>query len=259
MKTKISIFASIVFVCLFTACNVTQNNAHSSQNSLDWAGLYKGTVSSSVEGCSGEIVLLTINSNLTYTQQSACLEGLDNAKTASGTFAWNKLGSEITLTDAATNAKTIYQVRENLLKKVSENGKRVEYASSDLYDLKKLPAEKITEKYWKLIELNGNPVVNDGTFNREPYIIFKADNRINGTGGCNIFNGSYELQESTNRIKMSQVISSMMACANMEIEGELLRILQSVDNYTMSADGTTLSLNKARMAPLARFEVVYLK
>ena len=29
------------------------------------------------------------------------------------------------------------------------------------------------------------------------------------------------------------------------------------DNYTLSPDGMTLSLNKARMAPLARFEADY--
>ena len=259
MKTKFLIIFSVILSCAFVGCKNTQSTAHNSQNSLDWAGLYKGTVASSIDGCSGEVVLLTVNSDLTYTQQSACVETIDNATTTSGTFTWNKLGSEISLTDAATKAKTTYQVRENLLKKISENGKRISYESSDLYNLSKLSTGGITEKYWKLIEINGNPVVKDGTLNREPYIILKSDNRINGTGGCNIFNGSYELQESTNRIKMSQVMSSMMACMNMEIEGELLRILQSVDNYTLSADGTTLSLNKARMAPLARFEVVYLR
>ena len=50
----------------------------------------------------------------------------------------------------------------------------------------------------------------------------------------------------------------MMACLNMEIENELKRALEMADNYSLTADGKYLSLNRARMAPLARFEVVYL-
>lgn len=46
----------------------------------------------------------------------------------------------------------------------------------------------------------------------------------------------------------------MMACPNMNIEQELFRILEMVDNY--SFNGTTLQLNKARMAPLAKFELI---
>jgi len=51
----------------------------------------------------------------------------------------------------------------------------------------------------------------------------------------------------------------MMACLNMEIEDELKRALEMADNYSLSSDGKFLSLNRARMAPLARFEVVYLR
>jgi heat shock protein HslJ len=45
--------------------------------------------------------------------------------------------------------------------------------------------------------------------------------------------------------------STMMACPELEREREFLDVLARVDNYAL-ADGT-LSLNRARMAPLARF------
>jgi heat shock protein HslJ len=51
-------------------------------------------------------------------------------------------------------------------------------------------------------------------------------------------------------------MSTLMACPDMETEQMLLGIFERVDNYSLSADGKTLSLNKARMAPLARFEAV---
>jgi len=120
-------------------------------------------------------------------------------------------------------------------------------------------AESITEKYWKLIEINGKPVMLDESLAREPFIILKnEDHRVNGNGGCNTLFGTYQISAG-NRIKFSQMASSMMACLNMEIENELKKALEMADNYSISADGKFLSLNRARMAPLARFEVVYLK
>ena len=49
------------------------------------------------------------------------------------------------------------------------------------------------------------------------------------------------------------VASTMMACPD-NIEDEFKKILYTTDN--LSTDGQTLSLNKARMAPLARFVLV---
>lgn len=46
----------------------------------------------------------------------------------------------------------------------------------------------------------------------------------------------------------------MMACVDMATEQEFKKILEIVDNYTIN--DKKLSLNKARMAPLAIFEVV---
>jgi heat shock protein HslJ len=43
----------------------------------------------------------------------------------------------------------------------------------------------------------------------------------------------------------------------MEKEATFMEALQKADNY--SIQGKILSLNKARMAPLAKFEAVYLK
>ena len=116
--------------------------------------------------------------------------------------------------------------------------------------------ESITGKYWKLIELNGKPVVFEESMRREPSIILRDEgNRINGHGGCNTLTGVFEISKE-NRIRFSQMATTMMLCLNMEVENGLKRALEMTDNYTMSADGKYLSLNKARMA-LARFEAVY--
>ena len=118
----------------------------------------------------------------------------------------------------------------------------------------------ITEKFWKLIELNGAPIALDESASRTPHIILKKeDNRVNGHGGCNTITGSYEIDLSAHRIRFTQMVTTMIACLNMEVEAGLKRALEMTDNYSLSADGKFLSLNRARMAPLARFEVEYLR
>lgn len=116
--------------------------------------------------------------------------------------------------------------------------------------------EKITERYWKLVELRGQPVTAQGA--REPHIILKdKDMRVAGSGGCNSLMGGYELT-APNRIAFSKVASTMMACAQgMETEQGLFEVLETADSYTVTGD--TMVLNRARMAPLARFEAVYLR
>jgi heat shock protein HslJ len=114
--------------------------------------------------------------------------------------------------------------------------------------------QKITEKQWKLIELRGKPVARQKSEAR--FILETEKSRITGNGGCNSFSGGYELLEG-NRIRFSKVVSTMMECENMYIEFGFLKVLETADNYTIKGD--TLSLNKARMAPLARFVPVYPK
>lgn len=56
------------------------------------------------------------------------------------------------------------------------------------------------------------------------------------------------------RIELHQGISTLMACPEGSIEDEYREVLNTVDN--LSTDGETLTLNKARMAPLAKFVLV---
>lgn len=119
-------------------------------------------------------------------------------------------------------------------------------------------SSEITEKYWKLIEINGQKVTAENFVTKEPHLILKSEeNRVNGNGGCNSFFGSYELDAKVNRISFSNMGSTKMACMGANVEDDFFKVLGTVDNYTVKND--TLHLNKARMAPLAKFVAVYLK
>lgn len=111
----------------------------------------------------------------------------------------------------------------------------------------------ITNNYWKLIELNGNPIITDSIQRAAPHITLKQDDSaFHGNTGCNTMAGTYELR-SLNRVTFSKIISTKMACMNtMQVESDFLNVLEQADNYIITGD--TLVLNRARMAPLARFK-----
>ena len=119
------------------------------------------------------------------------------------------------------------------------------------------PNSELIETYWKLTELMGEPFVMPKGAKTEIHLVLKKqDNLVNGNGGCNSFRGSYNLMEG-NRISFSQLAGTKMACIDMEKETIFMEALQKADNYAIQ--GKILSLNKGRMAPLAKFEAVYLK
>lgn len=115
----------------------------------------------------------------------------------------------------------------------------------------KKPTTDITGKKWKLTELNGQPIKLKNPKNN-PY--FKLDMngmRYEGHAGCNGLGGTFEIKQDIMRIKFNQGMSTMMACEDLDIENQFTKAILAADNY--SVNGNTLTLNKARMAPLAKF------
>jgi len=109
----------------------------------------------------------------------------------------------------------------------------------------------ITGKTWKLTELNGKPIVLKSQKNNPYFKLNMADMRYEGNAGCNGLGGTFEIKPDIMRIKFNQGISTMMACEDLDIENQFTKALLTADNYSIS--GNTLTLNKARMAPLAKF------
>ncbi|AZA79412.1 META domain-containing protein [Chryseobacterium sp. G0186] len=109
----------------------------------------------------------------------------------------------------------------------------------------------ITGKKWKLTELNGQPIQLKNSKNN-PYFKLNMDGmRYEGHAGCNGLGGTFEIKPDIMRIKFNQGMSTMMACEDLDIENQFTKAILAADNY--SVNGNTLTLNKARMAPLAKF------
>lgn len=119
------------------------------------------------------------------------------------------------------------------------------------------PDASLAETYWKLVEVQGKQVQPPEANRREAHMILKTGNgRVNGYSGCNVFNGSYTVNDP-NRISFSKIATTQMACNDMDTESAFLNVLEMVDGYYIKGD--TLQLIKARMAPLAIFRAVYLR
>ncbi|MFG6685454.1 META domain-containing protein [Mariniflexile sp. HNIBRBA6329] len=102
---------------------------------------------------------------------------------------------------------------------------------------------------WKLVTLMGKDVSDKNAF-----ITFsRDDDKVFGNGSCNNFNGTYQIKEG-NQITLSKIAATLMACIDMDVETQFIEVLEKADNYSLNRG--TMTLNKARMAPLAIFEAV---
>lgn len=224
--------------------------AHNARNSLDWAGAYRGVLPCA--DCPGIETVVILAKDGSYSTHSKYLGRDGKVFSEQGSFAWNEEGNTVTL---AGSQPARYFVGENRLTRVALDGSLITGVLAEHYVLAKL-TDGVTEKYWKLVELNGRPVP---ALKREPHFILRAkEGRVSGFGGCNTFTGSYKLNEATSRISFDQVASTMMACpSGMDVEKAFHEMLRAADNYSLNGD--RLTLNRARMAPLARFEAAYLR
>lgn len=113
------------------------------------------------------------------------------------------------------------------------------------------PTTDITGKKWKLTELNGQPIALKNPKNNPYFKLDMKGMRYEGHAGCNGLGGTFEIKQDVMRIKFNQGMSTMMACEDLDIENQFTKAILAADNY--SVNGNTLTLNKARMAPLAKF------
>ncbi|HMP32138.1 MAG TPA: copper resistance protein NlpE N-terminal domain-containing protein [Saprospiraceae bacterium] len=252
--SKFLLFSFPLFLSLI-ACNNSKSknlteqvvDIHTSENALDWQGVYKGVLPCA--DCEGIETTLTLNDDKTYTLVSQYLgKEASITDTLQGTFAWE--GSSIKLGEIPENSRpNIFKVEENGVRQLDIEGNIITGDLEQNYILSKLGNKTIEDKRWQLIELNGNVV--DG--NQEThYIIFHSnEGRIESKANCNNIMSGYTITNQF-QLQLGPIASTKMACPD-NIEQEYTEALGAIDNLT--TDGTYLSLNKSRMAPLIRFKL----
>ncbi len=117
------------------------------------------------------------------------------------------------------------------------------------------PQASLQNTYWKLISLNGT-AIEPREGQREPHLILKQGDRVQGFSGCNQFMGQFTQQDS--RLHFGPTAGTMRACVpSIDYEHRFLQLLQGDVNW--SIDGDQLELINPGNNLHATFKAVYLK
>ena len=89
--------------------------------------------------------------------------------------------------------------------------------------------------------------VRVGKMDKTPFIAFDiAQKRVHGNAGCNIVNGGFSQEEGkANSLKFSQMISTMMACPDMDTERQILEALGKVTSFSLNQEQAVALLDEA--------------
>ena len=87
---------------------------------------------------------------------------------------------------------------------------------------------------WDIVTVDGTAVDTTKTESRPILGFDTAKNTIYGCASCNSINGTAHVDAAKKTIKLSQVGTTMMLCANMEYEQKILKALESVKGYKAS-------------------------
>lgn len=243
----------IITTLVFIACsgprriNANLPNEHTTQNSLDWAGVYSGSLPCA--DCGYIDTELVLNVDKTYTLSTIYgKKNVSHPEIINGKFAW--IEGQIKLEGIVEGTRpTMYKVEENQIRQLDMQGKEIKGDLAQQYVLKKNGNRLVEDKEWKIVEINGKEIKGSA---ENYYIIFHSkDGRVEAKANCNVLLNTYKIRNEL-QLSIKPGISTMMACPD-NTEQELIQVLSEVDN--LSTNGEYLMLNKGRMAPLVRLEL----
>ncbi|MVZ66749.1 copper resistance protein NlpE [Sphingobacterium sp. DK4209] len=109
-----------------------KDTEHTSQNSVDWAGTYKGVIPCA--DCPGIETTVVLNDDLTF-KYTGVYQERDSKIEDAGKFMWHDNGSVVHLMGKEVNMKL--KVGENQLFSLDQDGKPIDGPLKDHYILKK--------------------------------------------------------------------------------------------------------------------------
>lgn len=261
---KIYALFTVLILLNLTSCNNAKESAddnkqadiHNSENSLDWAGTYRGITPCA--DCPGIKMELVLDSNLTYTSYRQYLERTDSVYEEHGNFSWKENGNEIVLQKEGDSQPQYVKVGENEVILLDGDAKIIEGEIGKAYHLNKASADvEIENKFWLLKELGGKEISNQLHVKNLPHFVLqKEGHKIYGSTACNYFNGEYTLEEG-NKISFTPLAVTKKACFEIDYEIPFLKAINDAKSYKINGDDLTLfdANNKA----IAGFEYKFFK
>ncbi|MDP2828342.1 MAG: META domain-containing protein [Sulfuricellaceae bacterium] len=145
----------------------------------------------------------------------------------------------------------------NTLRKLDMNGRPI--LSELNYVLKRYGSTstaKLTDTYWKLVQLDGEPIAADQEKKDEQHIVLAQENqRLTGFAGCNRIIGGYQLEDQ--RIAFSMAVSRRACFKGEEAEAKFLATLSQAARWKV--DGQNMELFDQAGKTIARFQAAYLR
>ena len=138
----------------------------------------------------------------------------------------------------------------NTVKSYAETESGIELADAEgnavlTLEKREIPAFAIDDLNgeWVIRFVNG---VEIGEMENIPFIAFDVkQQRVHGNAGCNTINGGFSQEEGkANSLKFSQMISTLMACPNLETERQILGALNQVASFSFNEDETMSLFNE---------------
>lgn len=126
----------------------------------------------------------------------------------------------------------------------------------DHHQAAKYPDESLVNTYWKLVRVDGAPVIAQENFREAHMVLHRDASRLAGSTGCNTLMGRYQVENA--RIAFNQVATTKMACpaAPMKTEQDFLTALKQANAWRV--EGARLELLGDNHESLAVFEAVHL-
>src|SRR5688572_16484805 len=122
MKTRILLFGfSVLLLCFFSCKSNKQLTSDNSMNSIDWNGVYTGSLPCA--DCEGINTMIKLNKDLTYETETKYTGKSNEIYKSTGTFNWDNTGNKIILKNTNQNVGMIYYaVGENRLTQLDAEG-----------------------------------------------------------------------------------------------------------------------------------------
>ncbi len=204
---------------------------HTSQNSLDWAGVYEGVLPCA--DCPGIQTRLTLNRDESYELSSLYLDRDKTPRVVRGRFSWQPNGNAVTL-DAQGGGRQ-FVVGEGRIA-LLEPGAAPAWPQAPQRVLERVAAaaepsvrRTLESHRWTLTAATGaqGQRIDGLPAGAGRPIVFKfAEGRLNIEGGCNRSFGAYQI-DADSRLKVGRMASTMMACepAAMKADAALSELL----------------------------------
>lgn len=191
---------------------------HTSQNSLDWAGVYEGVLPCA--DCPGIKTRLTLNSDGTYERVMQYMERQGAGQTVRGRFIWQASGNAITLDEHGGGQQ--YSVGEGRLTLLYRGGRQEGSAAPNLVltlvprTVEKNSLAQTLERYrWTLESATDSqnrsidmlPPSKD-----HPVVLAFSDNRLSIQGPCNRMMAAYQVNDAGQLTVRGGPASTMIGC-----------------------------------------------